>query len=60
MYSDQNNFLVVQSKVQALLSLFGHIKFCSVMHIVQCRNEESQNELLVIQLSIQNAHESVE
>ena len=36
-------FSVVRSNVQALLSLFGHIEFCSVMYIVQCHNEESQN-----------------
>ena len=32
-------YLVVQSNVQALLSLFCHVKFWSVIHVVQCRNE---------------------
>ena len=44
-YSGQLKYLslVAWSNVQAVPSLFSHAKFWSVVHVVQCHNEESQN-----------------
>jgi len=36
--------MVVRSNVRALLSLFGHVEFCSVMDVVQCHNRRVHTE----------------